>query len=74
MKLVILFGIIVVTVLVTLYTWPKIAKDQHKEKRSYIVLMLCGFVLSVLLMYFPKLPGPTELIDWIFEPMARVLE
>lgn len=74
MKLAALFGIAVVTILITLYTWPKIDKEQQKDKRTFIALMIVVVLLAVILLYFPKLPGPTELIEWIFDPLAKVLE
>ncbi len=74
MKLAALIGILIVTLLFTLYTWPKLNKDQRKEKRAFIVLTVMAVFLAVTLLYFPKLPGPTELIDWIFRPLGKVLK
>lgn len=33
-----------------------------------------GWILAVLLIFFPEMPGPTDLIDWIFKPLGKMLE
>lgn len=74
MKLAIVFGIIIATLLFTLYEWPKIDKSKKNDKWAFIILTMIGLLLSVLLIYFPNMPGPTELVDAIFKPLAKYLE
>ncbi|WML44223.1 hypothetical protein [Neobacillus sp. PS3-40] len=59
---------------IVLYQWPKIKKEQKKEKGAFIILTAFGWLLATLLFLFPDLPGPTELIDFIFKPLGRLLE
>jgi ABC-type Co2+ transport system permease subunit len=74
MKLASVFGITIVVVLMTLYEWPKINREQKKEKVAFVSLSGAGWFLAVLLVYYPDIPGPTDLIDMIFRPLGRVLE
>ncbi|HLS08425.1 hypothetical protein [Lentibacillus sp.] len=73
MKIAVVLLIIVVTALITLYEWPKINENLKKEKRAFIVLIMAGVLLATLLTYFPAMPGPTELIEWVFKPFSSLL-
>jgi hypothetical protein len=68
------FGITACVILITLFEWPKIKKDQKKEKWAFLSITMIGWLLSVLLVFFPDMPGPTQLIDSIFKPMGKLLE
>ncbi|ASN05765.1 hypothetical protein [Virgibacillus necropolis] len=74
MNLAFVFGITVVVVLITLYEWPKINRDQKKEKAAFVTLTGAGWLLAVLLVFFPDIPGPTDLIDAVFRPLGKFLE
>ncbi|MBD8588078.1 hypothetical protein IFT92_09665 [Peribacillus simplex] len=68
------FGITVVAILMTLYEWQKMNKNQKKEKRAFVTLTMAGWLLAVLLVFFPDMPGPTHLMDVIFKPLGKLLE
>lgn len=53
-----MFGITVVAILMTLYEWQKMNKNQKKEKRVFVTLTMAGWLLAVLLVFFPDMPGP----------------
>ncbi|MGM7721588.1 hypothetical protein [Metabacillus sp. Hm71] len=74
MNLASVFGITVVAILITLYEWPKMNKNQKKEKCAFVSLTISGWLLAVLLVYFPDMPGPTDLIDMIFKPFGKLLQ
>ncbi len=74
MKWLSVLGILVIAVLITLYEWPKIKKNQKREKRAFVVLTLGSVMLAILLLYFPDMPGPTQLVDAIFKPFGKLLE
>jgi multisubunit Na+/H+ antiporter MnhB subunit len=74
MNLASVFGITVVVVLITLYEWPKMNRDQKKEKVAFVTLTGSGWLLAVLLVFFPDIQGPTNLIDAIFRPLGKFLE
>lgn len=74
MKILSAVGVLFVVILMALYEWPKMDKNQVKEKWAFVLLALTGWVLSVLLIYFPDMPGPTQLIEFIFKPLGKFLE
>ncbi|RYG72482.1 hypothetical protein EU245_10370 [Lentibacillus lipolyticus] len=74
MKWLMVLGIVVVAILMTLYEWPKINKEQKREKKAFVVLTAGSVILAVVLVYFPAMPGPTQLVDAIFKPLGKLLE
>ncbi|MEW9670623.1 hypothetical protein [Ammoniphilus sp. 3BR4] len=67
-------GITLVVALMALYEWPKMHPKQKKEKAAFIALVAMGWVLGVLLVFFPDMPGPTNLIETLFKPLGKILE
>lgn len=74
MNLASVFGITLVAILITLYEWPKMKKNQKKEKWTFVTLTIAGWLLAVLLVFFPDMPGPTQFIDMIFKPLGKLLQ
>ncbi|GAB7388763.1 hypothetical protein BSNK01_26010 [Bacillaceae bacterium] len=70
----VLSGIAVIVGGIVLYEWPRFDAKQRKEKAAFLVLLLLGVVLASLLLFFPDLPGPTQLIDAVFRPLGKYLE
>ncbi|MFC4770293.1 hypothetical protein [Effusibacillus consociatus] len=68
------FGVTVVAGLMALYEWPKMNQNQKKEKAAFVTLTAIGWLLAVLLLFFPDMPGPTQLIDTIYKPLGKLLE
>lgn len=64
----------VVMILITLYEWPRINEDMKKERRTFIVLAAGGFLLAVILIIFPDMPGPSEFSGWLLKPVRGLLE
>ncbi len=66
---------IVVTVCgIVWYEWPKFRPGQKREQAAFLALLILGAVLAGLLLFFPGLPGPTQLIDAAFQPLGTFLE
>ncbi|MFC0214950.1 hypothetical protein ACFFK0_21300 [Paenibacillus chartarius] len=65
-------GIAASVVLMTLLEWPRLR--QAKLRAAYLLLAISGFTLSVLLLAFPEMPGPTAWIEAVFRPVGRLLE
>lgn len=66
-------GILSVTALLALiflYQWPTLKKNERKVKIAFFALVLVNWVLAVLLVIFPKMPGPGRLIDFIYQSFA----
>jgi multisubunit Na+/H+ antiporter MnhB subunit len=59
---------------IVLFQWPKIKKDQKREKIAFVIITGFGWLLATLLFLFPDLPSPTDLVDFIFKPFGRLLE
>jgi hypothetical protein len=66
--------IVAVTFLVFLMALFQLRKMNHHPKKDKIVfvsLTAIGWILAMLLIYFPDLPGPNKLIQDIFEPLGK---
>ncbi|MGJ9384415.1 hypothetical protein [Salipaludibacillus sp. CF4.18] len=74
MKGLMVLSVTFVIVLMFLYEWPKMNQKQKKEKYTFVVLSAMSWILAVLLIFFPEMPGPTELIDQIYKPLGKMLE
>ncbi|MBM7643988.1 multisubunit Na+/H+ antiporter MnhB subunit [Scopulibacillus daqui] len=74
MKLMYAAGITLIVVLMTLYEWPKLKQaNKKKEKTAYTIITLIGWVCAVLLVYFPDMPGPTQVVNFFFMPISKWL-
>lgn len=73
MKLVSILGITLAVAAMTLMEWPKLG-HLHREKMAFAVFSVFGYILAVLLVLYPDLPGPTQLFTVIFKPFAKILE
>ncbi|PLT35412.1 hypothetical protein [Bacillus sp. V5-8f] len=74
MKLVVVLVITVIMLLIFLYEWPKIEKGQKKERAAFVTLTTIGLLLSILLVFFPEIPGPSELLSNLFYPFGQMLD
>ncbi|ETI68643.1 hypothetical protein [Neobacillus vireti] len=69
-----IFGITALIVLIYLWEWPKLKKNGRKIIVVFFTLITIGWVLAILLVLFPNMPGPSQLIDFIFKPIGRYWE
>lgn len=63
-----------VVMLMTIYEWPKMKQYSKKEKGIFALLTSCGWGLTLLLVLYPEMPGPTQLIAFIYKPLGKLLE
>jgi multisubunit Na+/H+ antiporter MnhB subunit len=68
-----ILGLTIFVSFMFLYEWPKMNHKQEKEKAAFIVLVVMGLLLGVLLVFFPDLPGPTQLFETILKPFSKML-
>jgi multisubunit Na+/H+ antiporter MnhB subunit len=72
------WGVILVATLamalIILYVWPRLNQEQEREKVSFIALTIMGWLMAILLVFYPEMPGPTQMIDTIYRPLGRILE
>lgn len=69
-----IIGSTFIALLIISTQWPKLQKNQKKEKVTIILITAIGWVLSILLFLFPDLPGPTQLVDQLFRPLGQMIE
>ena len=74
MKAGFMLGTLVLAALIFLYEWPRINRTQKKEKVVFIVLLSLGTILAIVLIWNPDLPGPTQMVDYIYKPLGRMME
>jgi multisubunit Na+/H+ antiporter MnhB subunit len=74
MKAAFILGTLVLVAFIFLYEWPRINRTQKKEKAVFIVLLSLGTILAIVLIWNPDLPGPTQMIDYFYKPLGRMLE
>jgi len=74
MKWITIIGITICVFLIVWYEWPKMDQNQRKEKAACVVLTATGWLLAILLLFFPDMPGPTQMIDVLFKPLGKMLE
>ncbi|ALF11331.1 hypothetical protein [Parageobacillus thermoglucosidasius] len=74
MKVGFMLGTLVLVALMFLHEWPRIRQAQKKEKVVFLVLLSLGTILAMVLIWKPDLPGPTQMIDHMYEPLGRMLE
>ncbi|WP_199425934.1 hypothetical protein [Thermaerobacillus caldiproteolyticus] len=72
MKAGVILGTLVLVALIFLYEWPRINRTQKKEKVVFIVLLSLGTILAIMLILNPDLPGPTQMIEYIYKPLGRM--
>ncbi|WP_416827808.1 hypothetical protein [Ectobacillus polymachus] len=73
MKWITTLGITIFLLLIILYEWPKIGINHKKEKISLVTITVIGWLLSILLLFFPDMPGPTQMIEMLFKPLDKLL-
>lgn len=67
-------GISVLIALIFLNEWPQMHPEQKKEKAVFTSVLVMGWLLGVLLVFYPDLPGPDQLLDHVFKPLGKLLE
>jgi multisubunit Na+/H+ antiporter MnhB subunit len=68
------FGTTFLVFLIVLYQWSKLKQNQKKEKVVLMFISSMGWLLAILLIFFPNMPGPSELIDYLYRPLGKLLE
>ncbi|MGG1679330.1 hypothetical protein ACIFOT_26945 [Neobacillus sp. NRS-1170] len=74
MKIASLLGTTLLVLFMVLSQITKINKNQKKDRVVLIVFSALGWVVANLLIFFPDVPGPTELIDLLYKPLGKLLE
>ncbi|QMV44723.1 hypothetical protein [Cohnella cholangitidis] len=67
----VMIGTAVVIAAIVAYEWPKMKHYPRKDKASFIVLILLGWILAQFDLQY--LAGPTTLLESIFKPVSKLL-
>ncbi|WP_372632711.1 hypothetical protein [Cohnella sp.] len=67
-------GITAIVALMAALEWPKLKPDQKKEKAAFAAITFIGWLIASLLVFYPEMPGPTQLVDRIYQPLGKLLE
>ncbi|WP_400162747.1 hypothetical protein ACAF76_004710 [Brevibacillus sp. TJ4] len=54
--------------------WRHLSSERKKERTALIAVAVLGWLPAVLLLFFPKMPGPIELVDWLCKPLTSMLK
>ncbi|WP_240374861.1 hypothetical protein [Bacillus piscicola] len=71
MKGIQVIGVTIVVILITLYEWPKLGKQQRKEKTAFVTCTGIVWVLAVILLFFPDMQGPSDWLSALFGPIGE---
>lgn len=70
-----LLGITFIISCVVFFQWPLLTKKyQKRERTAFIIISILGWLLAMMLLYFPNTPGPTQFVDMLFRPLGKLLE
>ncbi|MBB3126735.1 hypothetical protein FHS19_001389 [Paenibacillus rhizosphaerae] len=64
-----LLGITLLSAAVFLYDFSIVDPKKKKERAAIAVITCAGWVVAVLLLFAPGLPGPTEWINQVTKPI-----
>ncbi|SDW19438.1 hypothetical protein [Paenibacillus sp. CF384] len=73
MKLGSLLGITVIFVIMIVMEWPRL-RHLRRERTAFAVLTAIGYLLALLLLYYPEVPGPTQMFEMFYKPFTSILE
>lgn len=66
-------GVTLVVAFMILYEWPRMNPNQKKEKLVFVILIAMEWVLAILLLFFPDLPRPAQMIESVFNSLVKFL-
>jgi hypothetical protein len=64
----------IVVLVIIFIQWSTLKKLKKKEKIAFLLLAIFGWSLANTLVFFPEIPGPTQITDFIFKPFGKLLE
>ncbi|GIO31288.1 MULTISPECIES: hypothetical protein [Paenibacillus] len=67
-----LLGITLLAAAIFAYDYPRLRTGAKKEKIAFAVITAAGWAIALLLMFFPRMPGPTELINYATRPIWNI--
>ena len=74
MKWLFALGVTSLVVFMILYEWPKMQRNQKKEKKVFIVLVTFGWLFAITLLFYPDLKSPAAFLLPMYEAMEKILK
>ncbi|CAG7644065.1 hypothetical protein PAESOLCIP111_04615 [Paenibacillus solanacearum] len=62
-----------VVLFIILFEKPRMARYPAKDKLAFAVLLAFGWGITLLLVLYPEVPGPTDVVEAIYRPLGRLL-
>ncbi|WP_274651199.1 hypothetical protein [Paenibacillus humicola] len=66
-------GATAAVIAMAMYEWPRMNRSPKKYKVTFVSLSVMGWLLAVLLIWYPDLPGPTQLVDKLYKPLGKLI-
>ncbi|MBM7566962.1 hypothetical protein [Paenibacillus sacheonensis] len=66
-------SLMTISLLIAAFQWKWVLQAQPRERFVHFALFAAAWILAVLLMIFPHLPGPTQVVDALFEKLGQEL-
>ncbi|MBW7477109.1 hypothetical protein K0T92_20545 [Paenibacillus oenotherae] len=64
--------ITLIVAFIYLLEWRGIPQNSLKERAAFLMLTSIGWLLAVLLLFFPAISGPSRWIDALFSPIVHM--
>ncbi len=69
-------GVAALTVLALVLAWyelPRLTAKMKRERTVFLVITVIGWGLGSLLIFFPEMPGLTQLMDFLYRPLYPLI-
>ncbi len=54
--------------------WPQVKYNPARDKAAFLLLLAAVWGLAIALVFNPEMPGPTDLINFVFKPFGKLLQ
>ncbi|MFD0824265.1 hypothetical protein ACT8ZR_01130 [Neobacillus sp. M.A.Huq-85] len=70
MKTLEILGVTTLLLLIYLFERPKLKDNGLKVQMTFCAFLLFDWILAAILILFPKIPGPGQVIDIIYKSIG----
>ncbi|MCY9660781.1 hypothetical protein P5G65_00800 [Paenibacillus chondroitinus] len=60
--------------IITFFQWFRLKNRPTKDKAAYLSILALCWMLAIVLVMNPGMPGPTQLVNYIFYPLGKLLD
>ncbi|WP_134700865.1 hypothetical protein [Ammoniphilus sp. YIM 78166] len=69
-----ILGMTFIVAFILLYEWQTLRQLKQKDKFAFLSLLSMGWLLGIVLVFYPDLPSPAKLMEALFGPLGKILE